>query len=426
MGILSVNSATSMRRTRNDTRQAAGIDDCLGGEFGEVVRTGLVPRSAKNIQKVNRGGALRLGFVPLIDAAPLIAAAELGYFADEGLQVSLERQIGWANVRDKLAFGHLDASHALLGLPLAGILNPESHGEELVSLMSLSSGGNAITLSMELTKAGVNSSASLARWIRDPHRESVPVIAHVFSSSMHHYLLRDWLDAAGINPDLDVRLCVIPPPQMPQHLADGHLDGFIVGEPWNTVAARQGCGSVVCPTTDIVPEHPEKVLATTRRWADDNANVLTPLIRAILRGCSYCADVHNVGSLSEMLARPRYIGVSADVLAASLSLDRSFGLNPRFLSVRPADWTMRSFSLDHTFPSRTHVAWLLEQMVRWGHAPCDVNAIEIADRCTDSQPYRRAAESLHIACPIDEYPTMPLRGGRIFDARMQLPTPVSA
>ena len=385
-----------------------------------------MPRSAKNIQKVARGGALRLGFVPLIDAAPLIAAAELGYFADEGLSVALERQIGWANVRDKLAFGHLDASHALLGLPLASVLQPEAQGEEMVGLMSLSSGGNAITLGAELTKAGVNSAASLARWIRDPHRDRAAVFAHVFSSSMHHYLLRDWLDAAGINPDLDVRLCVIPPPQMAQHLAGGHLDGFVVGEPWNTLAARQGCGSVVCPTTDILPDHPEKVLATTRRWAADNAGVLTPLIRAILRGCAYCADVRNIALLAEMLAKPRYIGVSAEVLVASLSLDRTFGLNPRFSSVRPADWTMRSFSLDHTFPSRTHVAWLLEQMVRWGHAPCDVDAIEIADRCTDSQPYRRAAESLQIACPADEYPSMPLRSGRVFDARKELPASMSA
>jgi ABC-type nitrate/sulfonate/bicarbonate transport system substrate-binding protein len=309
----------------------------------------------------------------------------------------------------------------LLGLPLASVLHPEPQGEELLGVMSLSSGGNAITLSRELTRAGVKSAATLARWVHDPHRDRQLVFAHVFSSSMHHYLLRDWLDSAGIHPDLDVRLCVIPPPQMTQHLESGHLDGFIVGDPWNTLAARQGCGSVVCPTTDILPAHPEKVLATTRRWAADNGAVLTPLIRAILRACAYCSDIHNLSTLSEMLARPKYIGVGADVVAASLALDRSFGLNPRFTSVRPVDWEMRSFAIEHTFPSRTHVAWLLEQMIRWGHAPSDVDAIEIADRCTESQAYRRAAESLRIACPIDEYPPMPLRGGRSFDARQTVP-----
>jgi ABC-type nitrate/sulfonate/bicarbonate transport system substrate-binding protein len=234
----------------------AGIDaiDKTAG-FGEVVRTGHVPRTARKIRNVARGAALRLGFVPLIDAAPLIAAAELGFFADEGLSVSLERQIGWANVRDKLAFGHLDASHALLGLPLASVLRSE--GEELISVMALSSGGNAITLSRELTAAGVNSTATLARYVADPHRQRQLVFAHVFPSSMHHYLLRDWLDSAGIHPDLDLRLCIIPPRQMTQHMESGHLDGLVVGEPWNTLAERLGCGRIVSPTTDILPAHPD-------------------------------------------------------------------------------------------------------------------------------------------------------------------------
>lgn len=376
-----------------------------------------MPRPTKNVKRVSRSGPLRLGFVPLIDAAPLIAADHLGFFADEGLSVQLERQIGWANVRDKLSYGHLDASHSLLGLPLASVLSPEYQGEELVSVMSLSSGGNAITLSSKLAQAGVNSAATLSRWVHDPHREHQLVLAHVFGSSMHHYLLRDWLDTAGVNPDLDVRLCVIPPPQMTLHLATGQLDGFCVGEPWNTLAARDGVGAVVCPTTDIVPAHPEKVLATTQRWAADNTDILVPLIRAVLRACVHCNDAGNVPSLCDLLAQPRYIGVDADILRASLQLDRSFGLNPRFTSVRPLDWKMRSFALEATFPSRNHVAWLLEQMVRWGHAPSDVPILETVDRCTTSQPYRRAAESLHMTCPDGDYPPMPLRGGRSFDAR---------
>jgi ABC-type nitrate/sulfonate/bicarbonate transport system substrate-binding protein len=389
--------------------------------FGVVFRTGILPRSKKYLQTITRSGPLRLGFVPLVDAAPLIAAAELGYFADEGVRVILERQIGWANVRDKLAFGHLDASHALLGLPLDSALGHDGQGEELVGVMSLSSGGNAITLSRRLTDAGVNSAATLARFIHDPHRDRQLIFAHVFNSSTHHYLMRDWLDAAGIQPDLDLRLRVIPPAQMTQHLAGGHLDGFVVGEPWNTLAAGAGCGSVVCPTTDILPGHPEKVLATTRRWADGNGAVLTAVIRALLRACAYCNDVKNAAALAEMLAQSKYIAVDAEVIRASLSLDRSFGLNPRFASVRPLDWAMRSFAPRGTFPSRTHAAWLLEQMIRWGHAPADADLIAVADRCTDSRPYRRAAESLGIACPADEYPPMALRGGRFFDIKQAVP-----
>jgi ABC-type nitrate/sulfonate/bicarbonate transport system substrate-binding protein len=388
----------------------------------------LATRSSGDHSPASRSGSnhVRLGFVPLIDAAPLVVAAELGLFDRHGVRVTLERQIGWANVRDKLAFGHLDASHALLGLPLASVVHPESQGEPLVSVLALSSGGNAITLSRRLTEAGVNSAATLARWIHDPQADRQPVFGHVFGCSMHHYLLRDWLDHAGVHPDLDVRLCVIPPSQMTRQLAAGQLDGFCVGEPWNSLAAHEGWGDVICPTSDILPAHPEKVLAATRRWAHDNAAALVPLIRAILRACAYCNDANHLAALSDLLAEPKYVGVDAAVIRTSLSLDRTFGLNPRFTSVRPIDWQMRSFARDATFPSRTHVAWLLEQMVRWGHAPSDLDPVETAGRCTDSTAYRRAAESLGIACPPTEYPPMPLRGGLAFEVGSRTdPVPIA-
>jgi len=371
-----------------------------------------------------RGGStIRVGFVPLIDAAPLIAAERLGFFAAEGLHVGLERQIGWANVRDKLAYGHLDASHALLGLPLESALSadcapPHVHGEEVIAVMSLSEGGNAITLSRELAEAGVNSAATLSKWVHDSHNDRTPVFGHVFPSSMHHYLLREWLDGAGVHPDLDSQLRIIPPPQMVGHLAEGNLDGFCVGEPWNTLAEREGVGRIVALTSDIVPAHPEKVLATNRRWAAHHSAALTSLIRAALRACAWCNDPANVGELAEVLSRPQYIGVDADVLRRSLCLDRTFGVcNARAPSHRPADWKMRSFAVADTFPSRTHMAWLLEQMIRWGHAASDTDVMATADRCTESSAYRAAAGSLGIACPGDEYPPMALRGGRLFEVK---------
>ena len=389
-------------------------------EWSFLTRPATDNNSKAATPRAGRGSTIRLGFVPLIDAAPLIAAEQLGYFAAEGLHVTLERQIGWANVRDKLAYGHLDASHSLLGLPLASALSAEStphvHGEELIAVMSLSEGGNAITLSRELAEAGVNSAATLSRWVHDTHNDRTPSFAHVFTSSMHHYLLREWLDAAGIHPDLDARLSVIPPPQMVQHLADRNIDGFCVGEPWNTLAEREGIGRIVALTSDIVPAHPEKVLATSRRWAANHAAALVGLIRATLRACAWCNEPANAGELADVLSQPRYIGVAADVLRQSLSLDHTCGVREaRLASSRPADWKMRSFAVADTFPSRTHMAWLLEQMIRWGHAASDTDVIATADRCTDSTAYRVAAATLGLACTANEYPPMPLRGGRWFD-----------
>ena len=171
---------------------------------------------------------IRVGFVPLLDAAPLVVALELGYFADEGLKVTLHRQVGWGNVRDKLVYGQLHASHALMGMPPASLLGRDRFAEPVVAVTGLGTGGNGITLSRRLTDAGVRSAASLAQWAgkRFAGPSEPPTLAHVFGCSMHHYLLRDWLAAGGVDPDRDVRLCVLPPPQMNSHLAGGHLDGF--------------------------------------------------------------------------------------------------------------------------------------------------------------------------------------------------------
>lgn len=369
------------------------------------------------------GGVVRIGFVPLIDAAPLIAAQELGLFDRFGVRVALEKQIGWANVRDKLTYGQLDAGHALIGMPLTSALWENPVAEPLVSVMELGSGGNAVTLSRALVDRGVRSAASLARWLSDRKaaprtaEASKPVFGHVFGSSMHHYLLREWLSGADIHPDLDVRLCVVPPPQMTEHLRHGHLDGFCVGDPWNTLAERGGYGAVVTPTTDIIPNHPEKVLAVTRRWAADHGPAVVAIVKAVLRACAWCDDENNHPQLAEMLASPKYIGVAADDLSASLRVDRSLGVSTKQPSLRPADWQMRSFAVKRTFPSVTHAAWLAEQMIRWGHAPSDSDVVAAAARCTDSRFYRQAANELDINCPADDLAPMLLKHGSSYDAR---------
>jgi ABC-type nitrate/sulfonate/bicarbonate transport system substrate-binding protein len=372
-------------------------------------------RVSVNKSKVNKTSlrSVRIGFVALIDAAPIIMAHELGYFRKEGLDVSLCRQIGWGNVRDKLAFGQLNASHALLGLPLQCHIGQNWPGEPVVALMSLGSGGDAITLSDRLVRAGVNSAVSLRKFIKQSNGHLKPIFAHVSSCSMHHYLLRDWLAAGEINPDEDVRLCVLPPAQMAGQIASGHLDGFCVGEPWNTMAHRSGAGHIVSLTTDILPSHPEKVLAVNQRWAQRESDLLAPLVRAVLRGCAYCAKTSNHSTLAKTLSDAKYLNVSDEIILASLVLDRTFGMRPSLGNIRPHDWTMRSF--DATFPSVSHFAWMTSQMIRWQHVDASVSPWDVAARCIDAAPYREAATDLQIICPANDAPPMRLRHGRTFE-----------
>lgn len=364
---------------------------------------------------------LRVGFVELIDAAPLIAALELGYFADEGLRVDLERQIGWGNVRDKLVFGHLAASHALVGMPPVSHLGQDRFPAPLASIMSLGTGGNAITFGRRLTDVGVDDLQSLARHVRSRNRVQTPLLAHVFGCSMHHYLLRDWLASGGIDPDREVTLCVLPPSQVNRQLTRSGLDGFCAGEPWNTAADQDGLGTIVAVTTDLLPDHPEKVLATSQRWLAKNESLAEALIRAVLRGCEYCSHAENFPALAKMLSKPQYLDMPENVLLKSLTIDRWYGRPGR------RGPSIRSCSPATTFPSATHGAWLLAQMQRWGHVPADVDTVAIAKAAVNSGPYRRVAAQLNLQCPPDDLPPMRLTSGWFDPKQFSIPrnsTPV--
>jgi ABC-type nitrate/sulfonate/bicarbonate transport system substrate-binding protein len=237
---------------------------------------------------------------------------------------------------------------------------------------------------------------------------------HVFSCSMHHYLLRDWLASGGVDPDADVRLRVFPPNQMAGHMASGHLDGFCVGEPWNTLAQHNGAGRMVAVTTDILPAHPEKVLAVTQRWLEANPSLGIPLIRAVLRGCAYCEDDRNHDALAEMLSTPSYLNTPPELIRQSLMLERKMvgkAAPTAPTALRTSDWRARSFAANCTFPSKTPFAWLVSQMQRWRQLAHDVNGVAIADRCADSTAYRAAAAALGVSCPPNDFPPMTVRNG---------------
>jgi two-component system, oxyanion-binding sensor len=333
---------------------------------------------------------LRLGFVPLIDAAPLIIASELGYFDAQGLRVDLERQIGWGNVRDKLLFGHLDAAHALLGLPVTSSLDAARlAARRLVSVMSLGTGGDAITLSHRLTEQGITTSATFAKQLRQ-QRNSSFTLGHVFSSSVHHYLLREWLSRGQVDCDSLVHLAVVPPPQTASHLEKGYLDGFCVGEPWNTVAQQAGHGNIVCLTTDILPAHPDKVLAVSKQFVDEEPLLVQKLITAILRACEFCQNPAHLDQLVDMLALARHLDLDRKVIRASLLMDRRFNLKPSLSHFRSPDWHMRSFAPSATEPRVEHATWLLEQMHRWGHIDSAAPIQALAASSIVDGPYRAA------------------------------------
>jgi len=252
-------------------------------------------------------------------------AHELGLFKKFGLNVALSRELGWATIRDKIIHGELEAAHAVAGMPVAATLGLGSIPCDCLTALVLNLHGNAITLSNDLWKRGVRDGKTLREEINRSRREKVFTFGVVYPFSSHNFLLRDWLTAAGIHPDRDVRIVVVPPPQMVANLKAGNLDGFCVGEPWNSVAVQSRAGWCVAASAELAPGHPEKIFMVRRDFSEKRDAEHIALIAALLEACEFCDVPDNREEIIATLAQPAYVNVPASALRRGFSADFDFG-----------------------------------------------------------------------------------------------------
>jgi len=352
--------------------------------------------------------SVALGFVPLTDAAPLIVAAERGYFADEGIAVTLWRESSWASIRDKLAAGTLDGAQTLAPLPLAMHLgltpgpSPQSNPTPMVVPLLLNRNGNAITVSNTLYRRMVDSEpglydlstagAALRACAVAALAVGAPLLfATVFPCATHTYLLRDWLARHGIPHDA-IRLIVVPPPLMVESLAAGRIDGCIVGEPWNTLAAQAGVGHLIASSRDIRPDHPEKAFALSRRFADAHPQATLGLTRAILRACAWLDQRSNRTSAAGLISARRYVGAPIEALNVALGdrIQRS-----RDEAAQPCENFLVFHAGAANVPAPSEIAWYLDQMVRWGELPATPDTTSLAAEVYKTDLYTEAFTSLN-------------------------------
>ncbi|NVK43616.1 MAG: ABC transporter substrate-binding protein [Oceanospirillaceae bacterium] len=335
--------------------------------------------------------ALTLGYVPLIDAAPLIVARENGYFDDCGLDVSLSREASWASIRDKLQLGLLDAAQIPAGIPLAAAFGIGYGQRPLVCSMSLGLNGNAITVSRELhaqlsrraefsaTPAGTG--AALKGHLRD-NPEATLTVATVYTHSMHSFLLHYWLDACCIDRSR-IREVVVPPPQMVDTMHRGLIDAFCAGEPWNSAARDRGVGEVLVSGYQIWRNAPDKVLGSTADWAAEHPASLQLLIMALLRACAWLDDPDNREAMLALLRRPEYLGEGL------MQPDPDIGRH-------------RFFGAAANFPWLSQARWLLEQ-IQHGQPPRHPAEIDALARQTyRSDIFRQAGAALGLNLPLTE------------------------
>ena len=261
---------------------------------------------------------LRIGFLALTDAAPLVVAQERGCFAKRGLRVELCREVGWATIRDKVTYGELDAAHAPAPMLWAAQLGLGCAPADVCTGFVFNLHGNAITLSTRLWKAGVRDLSTLREEALRRRGESKLTFGIVFPYSMHQVLLQQWLRAARLDPERDVRIAVVPPAQMFRNLAAGTLDGYCAGEPWNTLAVQEGEGWCPAWSAALSPGHVEKVLMVRAAFAERRAAEHSRLIAALAEAAAWCDVPENRAELSELLSVPAYLDLPASVIAPTL------------------------------------------------------------------------------------------------------------
>jgi len=309
--------------------------------------------------------AIRLGFIALNDAAPLVVAREHGFFNRHGLSVALSREVGWATIRDKIVYGELDAAHAPGPMVFSTTLGLNCPPCPCLTALVLNANGNAITLSNELRELGVRDAPTMAREVSRRRRERIFLFGVVFAHSSHHLHLSEWLSSAGVEPGREVRIVVVPPPQLFRNLAAGTIDGYCAGEPWNSLAVSEGAGWCPATSLDLSPGHVEKVLMVRSDFAELRSEEHLSLVAALHEAAELCDDPAFRPELVRLLARREYVNVPESVIAAGLV---GPFLDGRGRSIPGADF-IQFHSHGANDPTPAKAVWLIDELVRHGLVP---------------------------------------------------------
>jgi len=319
---------------------------------------------------------LTIGFIPLTDCATLAVAKEKGFFKQYGLDVTLSKEASWANIRDKLAYGILDAAQMLATMPITSSLGTGSWKKETISSLVLGVNGNAITVSCRLyeqlkeidpnfDKQRPVTADTLKILIEQRKvKDLTPLtFAHVFPASTHNYFLRYWLASAGIDPDHDVILNVIPPQQMVKNLENNMVDGFCVGEPWNQQAIVKGLGHVLITSYEIWNNAPEKVLGLNKEWAYSHPNTHRALIKALIESARWIDDDENRVEVAKIISQEEYTHLPEEIILPPLL--GKYRYHPEGEAENLPQFNL-FYKYNASFPWLSQAEWYMSQMIRWG------------------------------------------------------------
>jgi nitrate/nitrite transport system substrate-binding protein len=307
---------------------------------------------------------VRFGIIALTDCSPIVIAHEKGLFKKHGIQSSISKEASWAVIRDKLQTGDNQATHMLIGMPIAstmGLLG--SPKKPMVFPWMLNRNGQAITLKSEFLGKVQEDPKALKPFVEKAKALGEPMtFAMTFPPGTHAMWMRYYLGAGGINPDKDVNLITIPPPQMVANMKVGKMDGFCVGEPWNARAVSDKIGFTAITTQKMWKDHPEKVCAFLAEYADKNPKTVKAVLKALHEASVWLDDLGNRPEQCDIVSKPSYVNCPKEVILGRLLGDYDLGDGRKYKDPFPMIFSQRNCN----YPQPKYVAWWLSQLRRWG------------------------------------------------------------
>ncbi len=370
----------------------------VGANTARAAIASLMPLGALQAMAQEKGPIekkdLKIGFIPITCATPLIMAKPLGFYEKQGLNVEVVKTAGWALIRDKMINKEYDATHFLSPMPLAISMGAGSNATPMNVATIQNTNGQAITL------------ANKHKDKRDPKMWKGFKFAVPFEYSMHNFLLRYYVAEAGLNPDTDIQIRVVPPAEMVANLRAGNIDGYLGPDPFNQRAVFEEVGFIHILTKEIWDGHPCCAFGTSTEFIQKNPNTFAALYRAVLTASEMARKAENRELIAKVIAPAQYLNQPEVVLTQVLTGRFADGLGNIKSVPNRADFD--------PIPWQSMAVWMLTQMKRWGYVKGDVNYKQIAEKVFLITDAKKHMKEIGQTPPDGAYPKFTIMG-KVFD-----------
>ena len=337
---------------------------------------------------------LKFGMIALTDCSPIVIAHEKGLFKKYGINSVVAKGANWAAIRDSLSSGDLQATHMLTGMPIASTMGiGGSPKKPMIIPWVLNRNGQSITLQSSLKGKVKDDPKALKPLVDAAKAKGEPMtFAMTFPFGTHAMWMRYFLGAGGINPDKDVSLITIPPPQMVANMKVGKMDGYCVGEPWNARAVLDGIGFTGLNTQDIWKDHPEKVCAFLAEFADKNPKTVRAVLKALQEASVWLDNMANRAEQAQIVSKATYINCPPDVILGRMKGEYDFGdgrtkKDPNYMIFNDRNCN---------YPQLKYAVWFLSQYRRWGMVDGTVDYNGIAQQVMRPDIYESVMKEMGV------------------------------